>query len=83
MDQRLLVGSESGASRLPPSYCGTLRATAPLLHGSSLDCGPREAHEIFLQWYYRIGLYRSYVKGWKISLSHYLNQDLAAVWLDR
>jgi peptide/nickel transport system substrate-binding protein len=27
--------------------------------------------------------YRSYVKGWKISPSHYLNQDLATVWLDK
>jgi peptide/nickel transport system substrate-binding protein len=42
-----------------------------------------QAHEIFLLWYYRIVPYRSYVKGWKISPSHYLNQDLAAVWLDK
>jgi peptide/nickel transport system substrate-binding protein len=27
--------------------------------------------------------YRSYVKGWKISPSHYLNQDLATIWLDK
>jgi two-component system, NtrC family, sensor kinase len=27
--------------------------------------------------------YRSYVKGWKISPSHYINQDLATIWLDR
>ena len=26
---------------------------------------------------------RSYVKGWKISPSHYLNQDLANIWLDK
>jgi len=32
-----------------------------------------QAHEIFLLWYYRIVPYRSYVKGWKISPSHYLN----------
>ncbi len=25
----------------------------------------------------------SYVKGWKISPSHYLNQDLATIWLDK
>jgi peptide/nickel transport system substrate-binding protein len=42
-----------------------------------------QAHEIFLLWYYRIVPYRSYVKGWKISPSHYLNQDLATVWLDQ
>ena len=26
---------------------------------------------------------RSYVKGWKISPSHYLNQDLSNIWLDK
>ena len=42
-----------------------------------------QAHEIFLLWWYRIVPYRSYVKSWKISPSHYLNQDLATVWLDK
>jgi peptide/nickel transport system substrate-binding protein len=42
-----------------------------------------QAHEIFLLWWYRMVPYRSYVKGWKISPSHYLNQDLATVWLDK
>jgi peptide/nickel transport system substrate-binding protein len=42
-----------------------------------------EAHEIFLLWRYRIVPYRSYVKGWKISPSHYVNQDLATIWLDQ
>jgi len=42
-----------------------------------------QAHEIFLNWWYRIVPHRSYVKGWKISPSHYLNQDLATIWLDR
>ena len=42
-----------------------------------------EAHEIFLLWRYRIVPYRSYVKGWKISPSHYVNQDLATIWLDK
>jgi len=42
-----------------------------------------EAHEIFLLWWYRIVPYHAYVKGWKISPSHYLNQDLATVWLDK
>jgi peptide/nickel transport system substrate-binding protein len=27
--------------------------------------------------------YRSYVKGWNISPSHFLNQDLATIWLDK
>ncbi|MBV9967571.1 MAG: ABC transporter substrate-binding protein [Alphaproteobacteria bacterium] len=42
-----------------------------------------EAHEIFLLWRYRIVPYRSYVKGWKIGPSHYVNQDLATIWLDK
>jgi peptide/nickel transport system substrate-binding protein len=27
--------------------------------------------------------YRSYVKGWHISPSHFLGNNLAAVWLDK
>jgi peptide/nickel transport system substrate-binding protein len=42
-----------------------------------------EAHKLMVLWWYRIVPYRSYVKGWKISPSHYLNQDLANVWLDK
>ena len=42
-----------------------------------------EAHEIWVVWWYRIVPYRSYVKGWKISPSHFINQDLATVWLDK
>jgi len=42
-----------------------------------------KAHAIFLLWWYRSVLYRSYVKGWKINPSHYVNQDLATVWLDK
>ena len=42
-----------------------------------------EAHEIFLLWRYRIVPYRSYVKGWKVSPSHYVNQDLGTIWLDK
>src|SRR5215212_4911904 len=42
-----------------------------------------QAHQIYLLWWQRIVPHRSYVKGWKISPSHYLNQDLATVWLDK
>ena len=42
-----------------------------------------QAHELWIVWWNRIIPYRSYVKGWKISPSHYLNQDLATVWLDK
>jgi peptide/nickel transport system substrate-binding protein len=43
----------------------------------------KEAHEIWVSWWYRIVPHRSYVKGWKISPSHFISQDLANVWLDR
>jgi peptide/nickel transport system substrate-binding protein len=42
-----------------------------------------EAHDIFLLWWYRTVPYHAYVKGWKISPSHYLNQDLATIRLDK
>jgi peptide/nickel transport system substrate-binding protein len=42
-----------------------------------------EAHEMVMPYWNRIVPLRSYVKGWKISPSHYLNQDLANVWLDK
>jgi peptide/nickel transport system substrate-binding protein len=41
------------------------------------------AHAIVTPYWYRILPMRSYVRGWKISPSHYLNQDLANVWLDK
>jgi peptide/nickel transport system substrate-binding protein len=34
-------------------------------------------------WWYKINPHRSYVKGWKIAPSHYLNQSLDQVWLDK
>ena len=42
-----------------------------------------QAHEIVILWWYRIVPHRSYVKGWKISPSHYINQTLETVWLDK
>jgi peptide/nickel transport system substrate-binding protein len=42
-----------------------------------------QAHEIWVAWWYRIVPHRSYVKGWKISPSHFINQDLATIWLDK
>ncbi|MGH6741492.1 MAG: ABC transporter substrate-binding protein, partial [Bradyrhizobium sp.] len=42
-----------------------------------------QAHGIFLLWWQRIVPYRAYVKGWKIGPSHYVNQDLATIWLDK
>jgi len=42
-----------------------------------------EAHSIMTPWWERILPARAYMKGWKISPSHYVNQDLATVWLDK
>jgi peptide/nickel transport system substrate-binding protein len=42
-----------------------------------------EAHQLWVAWWYRIIPHRTYVKGWKISPSHFINQDLATVWLDK
>ena len=33
-------------------------------------------------WWYRITVQRSYVKGWSIGPSHYVNQGLERVWID-
>jgi peptide/nickel transport system substrate-binding protein len=34
-------------------------------------------------WWYKINPHRAYVKGWKIAPSHYLNQQLDNVWIDK
>jgi len=41
-----------------------------------------EALQFVTLWWYKINPHRSYVKGWKIAPSHYLNQHLDNVWLD-
>ena len=41
-----------------------------------------QVHYIPGLWWYRIVPHRTYLKGWKISPSHYLNQSLEAVWID-
>ncbi|MEK9671383.1 MAG: ABC transporter substrate-binding protein [Rhodospirillaceae bacterium] len=42
-----------------------------------------QAHEMITLWWYKINPHRSYVKGWKIAPSHYLNQHLDQVWIDK
>src|SRR3546814_14234589 len=41
------------------------------------------ANSFITLWWYRIVPHRSYMKGWNISPSHYVNQDLAPVWIDK
>jgi peptide/nickel transport system substrate-binding protein len=43
----------------------------------------KQAHMMTTLWWRRISVHRSYVKGWKTSPSHYLNQHLDNVWLDQ
>ena len=40
------------------------------------------AYQFITLWWYRIILHRTAVKGWKTSPSHYLNVDLANIWLE-
>src|SRR5579859_177396 len=42
-----------------------------------------EAREFPMLWWYREIPERSYVHGWKIGPSHYINQDLSDIWLDQ
>ena len=42
-----------------------------------------QAYTSHALWWYKINPYRSYVKGWKIAPSHYLNQQLDNVWLEK
>ncbi len=41
-----------------------------------------QVHFLPAFWWYKINPHRSYVKGWKIAPSHYLNQALDRVWID-
>jgi peptide/nickel transport system substrate-binding protein len=42
-----------------------------------------QAHATKVIWWNRIIPYRSYVKGFKISPSHYINMDMSSIWLDK
>jgi peptide/nickel transport system substrate-binding protein len=42
-----------------------------------------QSYVLFTMWFHRIIPHLSIVKGWHITPSHYLNQDLTGVWLDQ
>jgi peptide/nickel transport system substrate-binding protein len=42
-----------------------------------------QAHMLWVLWWHRIVPYRSYVKGFEIAPTHFINQDLARLWLDK
>ena len=41
-----------------------------------------QASQFITMWWYKINPYRSFVKGWKIAPSHYLNVAYDNIWLD-
>jgi peptide/nickel transport system substrate-binding protein len=41
------------------------------------------AYEFPMLWWNRLLPERTYMHGWKIGPSHYVNQDLANIWLDK
>ena len=68
-DRMLKSGDEAEQRKIMRQY--ELRALDELSHfGITL-------------WWYKINPHRSYVKGWKVAPSHYLNQQLDNVWLDK
>jgi peptide/nickel transport system substrate-binding protein len=42
-----------------------------------------QAHAMWVLWWHRIVPYRAYVKGWKITPTHFINMDMARIWLDK
>ena len=69
-------------------YDKLLRAPDPasqrkLMHKYEARVLDEQAHLALTLWWYKINPYRSYVKGWKTGPSHYLNQHLDNIWLDK
>jgi peptide/nickel transport system substrate-binding protein len=69
-------------------YDAVLRETDPAKQRTAMRAYEKyvldeQVHMFMTPWWQRIIATRSYLKGWKISASHFLNQDLANVWLDK
>jgi len=69
-------------------YDKMLRETDPerqreLMRGFEKYVFDDQAHMLWVLWWHRIVPYRSYVKGFKIAPTHFINQDLARLWLDK
>ncbi len=60
-----------------------LEAQKKLMRAFEKRALDEQAHMMPTLWWYRITVHRSYVKGWKTSPSHYLNQHLDNIWLDK
>ena len=42
-----------------------------------------QSYAVPTNWWHRIIVYHKQMKGWHITPSHYVGQDLAEVWLDQ
>jgi len=54
---------------------------AALMHQYEKRVLDEQAHYLMTLWWNRLVPYNTRLHGWKISPSHYINQDLASVWL--
>jgi peptide/nickel transport system substrate-binding protein len=91
--QKLLPGESENYTHtedpaLMAMYDRMLRETDPARQRADMRALEKrlldtEAHEIWVLWWHRIVPYRSYVKGFKPAPTHFINQDLARIWLDR
>ena len=66
-----------------PNKIAKFRVEKKLMRAYETRVLDEQVHSFITLWWYRIIPHRSYMKGWKINPSHYLNQDLSAVWLDK
>jgi len=62
---------------------GDVKKTRKLVRQYETRALSEQAHLGISLWWYKINPHRSYVKGWKIAPSHYLNQSLDNIWLDK
>jgi peptide/nickel transport system substrate-binding protein len=61
---------------------GTVAEQKPLLRKYEKRVLNDLASQAITLWWYKINPHRSYVKGWKIAPSHYLNQSLDNICID-
>ena len=61
---------------------GTPEEQTPLLRAYEKRVLNDLSSQLVTLWWYKINPHRSYVKGWKIAPSHYLNQSLDNIWID-
>jgi peptide/nickel transport system substrate-binding protein len=69
-------------------YQQMLRETDPVLQRAAMRRFEKyvlddQTHMFWVMWWHRIVPYRSYVKGFKIAPTHFINQDLSTIWLDK